>query len=84
MSVFLLFLEECILALVEVFEISVEHMRVLTNPFARLRNVGLKLFVLLHFHRVASWSQTYIFMHSFEEVALKPIGGILVETFLNR
>ena len=84
LSVFLLFLEECILALVEVFEISIEHVRVLTYPFARLRNIWLILPVFGTFHGVASWSQSYVLMHCLEKIALKPICGIFVKTVLDR
>lgn len=83
LSVFLLFLEECILALVEVFEISVEHVGVLTYPFARLRNIWLILPVFGAFHGIASRSQRYILMHCLEKVALEPICGIFVKTVLD-
>ena len=65
----------------EIFEITIEHMRILTDPFARLRNIWLKL--LRIFHGIASRSQIYIFMHRFEKVAFEPVGSIFVEAFLN-
>ena len=83
LSVFLLFLEECILAFVEVFEISVEHVGVLTYPFARLRNIWLILPVFGALHGIASRSQRYILMHCLEKVALEPICGIFVKTVLD-
>ena len=70
------------MALVEVFEVSVEHVRVLTNPFARLRNIRLKL-LLETFHGIATRSQGYVLMHGLEKVALEPIGGVFVKTVLD-
>jgi hypothetical protein len=64
-----LFLQKCILTLVEILEVAIKHRLVFTDPFALLRNL---------------WFSLILLYHGIEEVSFQPIGGIPVEPLLDR